>query len=452
MMKKTLCWIALVFSGTLLAICDETESLQREIDDVSSRGGGCVTVPAGRHRVGSLLLKSNVELHLAKGAVLVGRDDRDGYSVFRPRYSEGEMFGMVMAHGVTNIAVTGDGVIDGKGGKWAHLSTFGSDTEGLRPRGLVFWECKDIRIEDISLVDAACWGCVFQCCDGVVVRRMKIDCHAIGNNDGFDIEAKNVLIENCDVDTGDDAYVLKSNDRDFIVENIIVRNCIGRSTSNVFKLGTASHGTMRNVRFENCRSEACRRSFCNADGKDWFASYRKKCWPGASDGNMSLSAIAVECVDGGVVSNIVFKEIVVKDCLVPIFVRGGIRQRRGCGIPRNDKNVLRDIRIEDVTASADSYVASSITGVRGCRPADVVLRNVHVHCKGGGDTRAEMDRPVPEVEGEYPESRMFKCMLPAYGLYVRHVDGIVLENVVFAVQADQWDSRPAIVYDDVSPN
>ena len=424
--------------------------LQKEVDASGKSGGGRVSVPAGRHVTGSVMLRSNVELHLEEGAVLVGSDRAEDYVVIKPEFSEGDLFAVVMADCATNVSVTGTGEIFGDGGRWKRHSTFGSDTEGLRPRGLVFKDCKDVYIEDVTLRDAACWGCVFHCCDGVTVRRMTIDSHAIGNNDGFDIEAKNVLIEDCDVDTGDDSYVIKSNNRDFITENVVVRNCIGRSTSNVFKLGTASHGTMRNILFENCRTEAARRGFCNADGKDWFVEYREKYWPGASNGANSLSAIAIENVDGGVVSNVVFRSISAKDSLVPIFVRGGKRMRRGCGIPPNDKYVFEGIRIENVNACAESFVASSITGVSGCRPRNVVLRNVRILCKGGGRTAAERTRPVPEVPGEYPESRMFGCMLPAYGLYVRHVDGIRLDGLTFSLHAGTSDERDAIVLDDAT--
>ena len=422
---------------------------QREIDAVHSAGGGMVVVPPGRHVTGSLLLKSNVELRLSEGAVLVGSSEKKDYVSFKPEFSEGDLLGVVMADGATNIAITGKGEIFGDGSRWLRGKGMQRNTEGQRPRGVVFKDCAGVRLEDFILRDAACWGCVFHCCDGVVVRRVKINSHANWNNDGFDIEAKNVLIEDCDVDTGDDAYCLKSNNPDFIVENVVVRNCTGRSTCNVFKLGTASHGAMRNVLFENCRAEEPKRTFLDAEGKDWFAEYREKYWAGASDGQHSLSAIVVECVDGGIVSNIVFRGIDVCNTLVPIFVRGGTRCDGKNGASQNSKHLLANIRIEDISATAESFVASSITGVKGCRPQNVVLKNVRVECKGGGRTLEEKTRVVPEFPECYPESRMFKCMLPAYGLYVRHVDGIVLEDTVFTLREGDLDERDAVVFDDV---
>lgn len=448
-----ICLAAIILPQGMLFAADGLSRrswVQEAVDAAAATGGGRVVVPPGRHVTGTIMLKSNVELHLEEGAVLVASTNRADYVVLKPRFSEGNLLSIVMADGATNVAVTGKGEILGGGERWMRRKGVRHNTEGERPRGLVFKDCADVRLENFTLRDAACWGCVFHCCDGVTARNVKINSHANWNNDGFDIEAKNVLIENCDVDSGDDAYVLKSNNPGFVVENVIVRNCTGRSTSNVFKLGTASHGTMRNVLFENCRAEAPRRSLRDEEGNDWFADYRAQRWAGATKGNQSLSAIAVECVDGGVVSNVVFRGIRARNTLVPIFVRGGMRRNRANGIPPSDNYVLSDICIADVDARAESFVASSITGVDGCRPKNIVLKNVHVDCKGGGATGAERTRSVPEFPGSYPESRMFRCMLPAYGLYVRHVDGIRLEDTSFTLQNGSTDAREAIVFDDVA--
>ena len=106
----------------------------------------------------------------------------------------------------------------------------------------------------------------------------------------------------------------------------------------------------------------------------------------------------------------------------PIFIRAGTRRGRSCGTQPSDKRIFRNILLEDIEGASLSHVASSITGVEGCRVKGVALRNVRIVCRGGGDTAAEMLRPVPEVPGKYPDAHMFGCILPAFGLYVRHVD------------------------------
>ena len=201
---------------------DETEVWQDAIDEVALRGGGVVEVPAGRHCTGQLYLKSNVEIRLAEGAVLEGSPCLSKYVFHALPYSEGTWSAVIMGLGVTNVAITGHGEIFGNGGAFEVVRTQGVCPEGFRPRGVFFSQCKGVRLEDFKFRDAACWGIVFKCCDGCVARRVKIDSNANHNNDGFDVEASNVLIEDCEVDSGDDAYCIKSNDPGFTVENVTV--------------------------------------------------------------------------------------------------------------------------------------------------------------------------------------------------------------------------------------
>ena len=96
-----------------------------------------------------------------------------------------------------------------------------------------------------------------------------------------------------------------------------------------------------------------------------------------------------------------------------------------------------------------SGVSSSITGVRGCRVSDVRMKNVSIVCRGCGATALERTRPVPEVPGKYPDAHMFGCMLPSYGLYVRHVDALSISEIAFVLRCGDADERDAIVMDDV---
>ena len=100
-----------------------------------------------------------------------------------------------------------------------------------------------------------------------------------------------------------------------------------------------------------------------------------------------------------------------------------------------------------MTGESASLLASSITGVPGLRPSGVTIRNVDLKLMGGGPA-SEVTRPVPEAEKAYPENRMFKRqMLPAYGFYVRHADGVTFENVKLSYTGDT-EARPAIFIDD----
>ena len=427
----------------------ETARWQSAIDAAAARGGGRVVVPAGVHPVGQLDLRSNVELHLEKGAVLEGAAGMENYRIVTLPCSEGTWSAVVAGFGVTNVAITGEGEINGRGERFsmdfrnvpANLCK-----EGLRPRGVFFADSARIRLEDFTLRDAGCWGVVLKCCDGLVARRVKVDSHAHHNNDGFDIEAKNVLLEDCDVDAGDDGICIKSNTPDFSVEDIVVRRCVVRSHCNGLKLGTASHGTMRRIRFENCRVEAPRRDFPDrTPGREGRPAYFRKGYPDFPNG-VGISAICVECVDGGTVEDIAYDGIDVGGFMVPIFVRGGSRSGRKCGIPPSDRYVLRNVSIRNVRGSAASAIPSSVTGVERCRPNGVRIENVDLVCRGENKPMSwKFDTPGPEYAGRYPEATMFRTLrLPAFGLYVDQADGVTLKNVRFALREGDTDFRQPV--------
>ena len=440
-------------AGALLAVTAcaaeeiETAKWQAAIDAVAAKGGGRVTVPAGRHVTGQLYLKSNVELHLAEGASLVGAPGLHNYTVHKLPFSEGTWSAVVMGLNVTNVAITGKGEVFGNGQLFEKVRTKGAICqEGFRPRGIFFSECRGIRLEDFTLRDAACWGMVLKCCDGMTARRVRIDSNANLNNDGFDVEAKNVLIEDCDVDAGDDAYCIKSNDPGFTVENVTVRNCMARSHCNGYKLGTASHGTMRNILVEHCRTAPSRRVY-----RDLAPMPTDLTKPNPVKGaptylcSCGIGAICVECVDGGVVENVRVDDVDVCGFSVPIFVRGGTRSGRSCGTPPNDKYVLRDVVISNVRGRAERAIASSVTGVKGCRPANVILRDIAIECVGEGANAKPFRVPGPEAAGKYPEATMFSgYRLPCYGLFVDQADGVKTENVRFTVRNGTADSREPI--------
>lgn len=435
--------------GLSIAHADETAQWQRAIDAAAARGGGRVTIPAGRHLVGQLDLRSNVEIHLAEGAVLEGLPGLEHYRVVELPFSEGTWSAILFGLNVTNVAVTGTGEIFGNGTAWKIPEDYGGNQEGQRARGLFFADAKGIRLEGFTLRDAACWGVVFKRCADVTARRVTIDSHGNGNNDGFDIEAKDVLIEDCIVDAGDDCYCVKSNDPGFTVENVAVRRCVARSHSNGFKIGTATHGTVRNVRFESCRAEAPTRDFLdNRPSSPNFGRmhfYRPELAHLKVGGG--LGAVSIENVDGGRVENVRVDGLDVAGFMVPIFVRAGTRTGRACGTPPGSQYVFRDIEIANVRGVSESGYASSISGVTGCRVRDVRLRNVDVVCRGAGRARSEVaaTRAVPDVSGKYPECNMFGGLLPAYGLWADKVDGLTLENVSFRLREGGEDVRPAVV-------
>ena len=426
----------------------ETETFQAQIDDVSKSGGGRVVVTAGRHLTGQLYLRNDVELHLEPGAVLEGAVGLHNYVVHYLPFSEGTMSAVVMGLGVTNVAITGFGEIFGNGREFECVRTVGGCGEGFRPRGIFIGDSKNVRMEGFTLRDAACWGIVIQRCEDVTIRKVKVDSVVNANNDGFDIEARNVLLEECDVQSGDDGYCIKSNDPDYVVENVVVRNCRVSSHCSAMKLGTATHGTMRNICFEHIVVTPPRRFFRDlvpmpedlTENRSQMGVPAYLCGP-------AMAAICVECIDGGVVENVVFDDIEVSGASVPLHIRGGFRSGRVCGTPPRDKKVLRGIVISNLRGRAEQARPSTILGCDACRVKDVTLRNVDIECVGEGEERNAQPYSIPgeDVASMYPDAFMFKDYhLSSYGLFADHANGIRLENVRFTLRKGTTDRRPAI--------
>ena len=324
----------------------------------------------------------------------------------------------------------------------------------MRARGLFFADAKGVRLEDFLLRDTACWGCVFKCVDGVVARRVRIDNHSNYNNDGFDIEASDAVFDSCDVDASDDAFVFKSNNPRFVVENVLVTNCVARSHCNAYKFGTASHGTMRRVKFIGCKALPPRRDFVATtdSGLDGSSKGRpfwsKRAGYGFYPAGCGIASLVVECVDGGAVEDILFEDIEVSGAMVPIFVRGGTRKGRDNAVPPGTQHLLRNITMRNIRGEAAAWTASSVSGVKGCPVSGVTLEDIDIVCRGAGEEKsmAALRRPVPDVSGGYPEATMFRHILPAYGLYVDQVGGLKMSNVVFRLREGEVDLRPPVAF------
>ena len=409
-------------------------ALQAAIDRVSAAGGGTVHVAPGEMAVAFLELKDNVTLDLAEGARLYAETNALMSRAKHRAHEHDQDQAVVVARGAKNVAIVGKGMIDGLG----HLATPYENNRPGRWKLLALSDTTGIRLEDVVLTNSASWTVFLQRCEDVVARRVRIDGHGNYNNDGFDIEARNVLIEDCDIDCEDDCICGKSHSADFPVENVEVRNCRLASNCNFVKTGTASHGVFRNWYVHDIVMERCR--VAPFEDLQWT---RRKI-PGVDEPVSGLAGIALEVVDGGALENIVVDRVEMKSGVqTPIFLRVGARKGEG-GREWNFRNVV----IQNVKAKSCSWIASSITGVPGRRlGGNVLLRNIDIEVKGG-ITGDEWKRPVPESEREYPENRCFGTPLPACGFYLRHADGVRFENV--RIRRDGRDERPPVVQDDAT--
>ena len=419
----------------------DTASINRAIDDCHAGGGGVVYVPPGVYLSGTVVLKSNVTFYLEAGATLMGSRRISDYALQAgpPLLGDANQKHLVFARDAENIGLAGPGRIDGQGSafwvpsgrvapspedNWQDVATF--DWKPLdRPSPLLeFYNCKNLRIEDVRIENAPGWTLRPVCCDNVFIRGITIRNPVIGpNTDGIDPTCcRNVFISDCLIATGDDAICLKSENPyggDVRAsKNITISNCVLTGCCNGLKFGTATFGGFENVVFTNS-------VIFNED-----VSLKERI----------IAGIALEMVDGGSLEGVVISNIRMQRVRTPFFIRRGNRTPRSDGTP----GTLRGIMIENVHATG-SVLSSSITGLPGFDVEDVTLSNIRIE-GGEGGKATWVDREIPELPSAYPEARMFG-RLPAHGFYCRHVKGLRMRQVEFKAPADEM--RPALFCDDV---
>jgi polygalacturonase len=285
-----------------------------------------------------------------------------------------------------------------------------------------------VRVEGITLRNSPGWVQHYLACDDLAIRGIRVFSHANYNNDMMDVDCcRDVRISDCVGDTGDDAITLKST-ADRACENITITNCVVSSHCNAIKLGTESNGGFKNIVISNCVVRP---------------SQSNQLRHGAKAG---LAGIALEVVDGGTLDRVTISNITITGAKSPLFLRLGNRARPFlAGGPRPGMGSFRNVAISNVVAADVSEIGCAIAGLPGHPIENVTLSNVSITFAGGG-TKDQASATVPEKPEGYPECTMFG-VLPAYGFYCRHVDGLTLSNV--DVRWATPDLRPALICDDV---
>lgn len=421
--------------------------IQKAIDDANENGGGKVIIPRGTFLSGSVILKSNVELHLKDGAVLLGSTDIGKYKKLTRWKS------LILANGQHDIKITGKGIIDGQGRKLAlnsdSLYYAGKlkdeyynkrrkrPSEIARAQILEFVKCNNILISDITLKNSSNWVETYSLCNNVTIKNLKVISDAYWNNDGLDIDdCKNVKIVKCFVNSADDGICLKSTHADSYNDSIVISDCVVRSSASAVKFGTASEGGFKNVRISNIKV---------------YDTFR--------------SAIALESVDGGFLENVEVNNIFAVNTGNAVFIKLGHRNKEGkvgnlkniviknvqVQVPFGPPDKDYDIRGPELAFFHNTFPAS-ITGMPGYYVENIKLENISIIYPGKGNNGLAilpLNRldDVPENETEYPEFHMFG-ELPSWGFYVRHVNGLSMKNI--SLIAKFPDYRPAFVFDDVS--
>lgn len=436
----------------------ETLRIQAAIDAAYAAGGGTVYFSAGRYLTGSLHLRSNVRIYVGPGAVILGSSSKDDYQRHPeviPELSTAHPHGVKSLHEYNspalflafreqNIAVVGEGVVDGQGGLFGrrndpvYPANKGALHSRYRPCLFHFVECNGVTVSGLTLKNPCGWMQCHLHCDDVRVTDIIVDSVSAWNNDGIDVVGcRNVVIRGCRINAADDGICLKSTGR--LVENVTISDCIVRSSASAFKCGTGSGAGFRNIVVDN------------------LVVY-----------DTARSGITLQVVDGGLLQNVIISNVVMRNVGNAIFLRLGDRSRMSQSQDR--PGMLEDVVIGDVLAEITGFDADATYDFRAPRrsplpnplPSSVVglsdapVRNVHlhnVHLRYVGDVHdasaiigpEECDH-VPDERASYPEYDVFG-ELPAWGFYARHVDGLTMRDVFMDLRGS--DPRPAVVLDNV---
>lgn len=407
-------------------------AINKAINDCSENGGGIVVVDGGAFTTGTVFLKDNVALFIAKNSAIKASHNKRDYVKNTNTPDNREDYiknGLILAQNCKNVALLGPGKICGEGNFFSLKPYLPPKTEPFS-KALDVWDmrqeyrkrirfahknkygflvhfqnCEQVKVSNVILENSAFWTLNINMCSDVKVNRTVINNNRhIANSDGIDISgSSNVTVEKCFISTGDDGIVLK-NSHDIACErsmnNIYIADCEVISCTNSFKIGTETSLDISDVTVENCKF------------------YLTDIFPSGASG------ISVESCDGAAVSNISIKNIDIDSMACPVFIRLNNRNRNR--LPWLDgKGEVKNITISDIKA-VNSEIPVIIMGIPSQKVKNVLLKNISVKYSEGKDYR-DFRLKVPEQEKEYPESNRFRN-LNAYGVFIRHAENISLEK------------------------
>jgi polygalacturonase len=412
-----------------------TKSINTAIDACNKKGGGVVLVPSGLWLTGPVVLKSNVNLHLAAGATLLFTADKNQYPLVAANWEglpQMRNQSPVSGTGANNIAITGKGIIDGNGDGWRAVKRdkltesqwkkllasggivsedqktwypseqflkgstmqnpgqispekdaafYESIKDFLRPNLVLLTNCKYILLEGVTFQNSPAWCLHPLMIEHLTVRNVSVkNPWYAQNGDGIDVEScKNVLIENSVFDVGDDGLCMKSGrdaegrKRAMPTENVIIRGCTVYASHGGFVIGSEMSGGAKNIYVSNC-------TFIGADIGLRFKTTRGR---------------------GGVVENIFIKDIYMKDIPAeailfdmyymakdPVVLAGEKRELPKIEMKSVDETtpVFKNIHISNVYCNG-AEKGIFVRGLPEMHVKDIILENMVLQAKRGFDVQ-----------------------------------------------------------------
>ncbi len=347
----------------------DTAAIQSAIDACAKKGGGTVHLTAGTYVSAPIVLKSNITLQLDKGATLLGSPNHDDYPP-KTEFHVPDIQPLVGAENAENIAITGEGTIDGNGQSWWDEARRIRDhgvlgTGHPRPKLVIFDHCKHVRVEGITVQNSPMWQLVPYYSDDVTIRNVRILApYPSPNTDAIDpFSSSNVLIEHVYSDVGDDNVAIKSGPinspgPDSPSTNITIRDCTFMHGHGV-SVGSELSGGAENILAERIHFE----------GTDNGIRVKANRDRGHDVGHLVFRDLEMKDVANAIIISEYYPKVLPPADTTP--------QPVGRLTPH-----FHDITIENVTATG-SATAGAIVGLPESPVDNVVLRNVKISAKTG---------------------------------------------------------------------
>lgn len=420
-----------------------TSAIQKAIDDCNKHGGGMVYVPVGTYMIGTIHLKSNVDLYLESGSILKGSPQIRDYDTLTQSGYGLIYYGMLHTRNADNVSISGNGIIDGNNQvfhDFNHAKTLDSVstqytrqknnyrriTSGIgdgpvvpaknRPHQMVIFSgCTHVQVRNISLLNSPFWTMHFADCDDILVSGIRLwSGMLVPNADGIDVTScSNVIITDCDIRSGDDAIAIVGYDHHFEIpgfsgkrhlsENIIISNCNLQSYSSGIRIGFLDQNTVRNVHVSHVNITNSTRgigiflrdegSLENISFEDMTIETRLRTGDWWGNGEpIHISAVrGKENVKLGTISNVRFHNI---DCI----------GENGILVYGSKESMIHEVIFDNVSLNLMNSALNDVAG-------------------GNIDLRGAL----------YPKEQLFQSDIP--GLYAHYVNGLAVKDFKL-----RWDS------------
>ena len=430
-----------------------TPMIQQAVDACHEAGGGVVSVPKGVFLTGSLRLKSGVVLRIEKEAILRGSpkiadyavetaelhwfDAQDSLNMFKSINTQHRP-ALIYAEDAEQVRLEGSGVIDGQGGVASKIFPNKGDPQRRIPMLIRFERCRDVRLSGLTLIDPAMFATFFACCTDIQIERITVrsrDSAAYGN--AFVLAgSRRVSIKDCDADCKDDCIALQTFHPDWPNEDIEISGCRLTTRWCAIRIGCESFGATRRLTMRDCTFTDCQ------------------------------GGIKIESAGGQTHEDLSFSNIQMTKVCQPIMVLASrFALSKHHQTRRPPIGHIRNVRFERIKAVVGDggilrsksgweapykrFCSAVVSGPDG-RIEDLSFSDIDITFPGGGTAEQASRLDVGELLEAFEYIKWavpFDGELPASALYLRHVKGVRLENVRYAVE--QPDARAFIAGDDV---